>query len=92
MTMEGQVTFSPGLDEYQLFIDGLRDGLFICRGEELLASNKKLTEILRIGSGKATLSKTVEILQNTKNATARNCIIRLVKGFNFGPIKLDISK
>jgi hypothetical protein len=35
MTMEGQVTFSPGLDEYQLFIDGLRDGLFICRGEEL---------------------------------------------------------
>ena len=40
--MESHVSNSPGLDEYQIFIDGLRDGLFICSGSEMLACNKQL--------------------------------------------------
>ena len=90
--VEGQVVFRPSLDEYQLFIDGLRDGLFICTGNELLAYNKKLTETLRFGAGKVTLSKIINILNKTENATARNCIMRLTKGFNFGPVKMGKNK
>lgn len=90
VTLRNKVTKTPDFDEYQMFINGLRDGLFICRGSELLAYNKQLVEVMHLGSSEVTLTKLVNILQQTENATARNCIMRLNIGFNFGPIKLEI--
>ena len=81
---------SQDLDDYQLFIDGLREGLFISRGDEFLTYNKRLSESLHMGRENPTLFSILDYLQRTENTTARSCILRIVKGFNFGPIKVEI--